>query len=55
MKPDCNGIEINGISKPLSAPISLRVAAEGFEDNVREVESIWLMQKSYSLVSSSSK
>lgn len=50
MKPDCNGIEENGISKPLSAPIQLLAAAEGFKDNTREIESIWMMQKSYNLV-----
>lgn len=50
MKPDCNGLEENGVSKTLSTPIQLRQVAEGFENSTREVESIWLMQKTYSLV-----
>ncbi|XKL66256.1 hypothetical protein PGB90_009676 [Kerria lacca] len=49
MKPSCNGMEENGFSKTLSAPIQLREVAEGFETSTREMESIWLMQKSYSL------
>lgn len=43
-------MEENGFSKTLSAPIQLREVAEGFETSTREMESIWLMQKSYSLV-----
>ncbi len=50
MKPGCNGVEENGFSKTLSAPVQLREAAEGFENNTRDMESIWLMQKNYSLV-----
>lgn len=50
MKPACNGLEENGLSKTLSAPIQLRVAAEDFENTTRDMDSIWMMHKSYSLV-----
>jgi len=55
MKPDSNGLEENGLSKTLSAPIQLKAVAEDFENNSKEMESIWLMQKNYSLVVSNSK
>ena len=54
MKPDSNGLEENGLSKTLSTPIQLKAVAEDIENNSREMESIWLMQKNYSLVRISS-
>jgi hypothetical protein len=50
MKPDSNGLEENGFSKTLSTPIQLKAVAEDIENNSKEMESIWLMQKNYSLV-----
>lgn len=53
MKPDSNGLEENGLSKTLRAPIQLSEVAEDLENATKEMESIWLMHKNYSLVRSS--